>query len=338
MSNNISISVVIPTWNRIEKLICCIEAIISQSKDINYEIIICDSNSTDNTEIEINKFIFDRKIKNISLLHSKNNSICEKRNEGIIRAKYNHILLLDDDCILINNAIIKFIELFKMNNKKNIYCGQYITKNNLLDDSNYYRYRDSRNFKLHRSKKFIELNFNRIVTGVCGFDKTEVLKKNILFNENIIGYGLEDADWAWRLIKNDFKILGATPEVLHDETSGDIVNYTIKISHVAFTAMPYLINENIEAAKKIPLYYLEKDSNNKIGLITKIFLNLFLYQIFYTILKIYLKYTDKIRLLYSPFLFRLTLFFAYYQGIQRRKNETFNINDSRKGWFSRGYK
>lgn len=338
MSDKIPISVVIPTWNRVEKLICCIKAIISQSEDVEYEIIICDSNSTDNTENEVNKFIFEKKIDNIFLIHTKNNSICEKRNAGIIKAKYNHILLLDDDCIPINNTIKEFIELFKLNNKKNIYCGQYITKNNLLKKSNYYRYRDSRNFKIKKSNQFIELNFNRIVTGVCGFEKTEILNKNILFNENIIGYGLEDADWAWRLIKNDFKILGAKPEVLHDETSADIINYTIKISHVAFTAMPHLIGQNIEAARKIPLYYLEKDSNNKIGIITKILLNLFLYKFFYDLLKIYLKNTDKLRLMYSPFLFRLTLFLAYYHGMQRRKKETFHINDSRKGWFSRGYK
>ena len=58
MSDKIPISVVIPTWNRVEKLICCIKAIISQSEDVEYEIIICDSNSTDNTENKlINLFL-----------------------------------------------------------------------------------------------------------------------------------------------------------------------------------------------------------------------------------------------------------------------------------------
>ena len=65
-SINLPVSIVIPTWNRAEALVKCLDTIYSNCILTNdYEIIICDSYSSDNTEEEIINFIKDNQTRNI---------------------------------------------------------------------------------------------------------------------------------------------------------------------------------------------------------------------------------------------------------------------------------
>ena len=72
-----SLSIIIPTWNRKKKLIKLLKIILKKlnKNKINYEIIICDSFSSDETEISVKEIFFKKKIiyKNIN-----HNSIAKK--------------------------------------------------------------------------------------------------------------------------------------------------------------------------------------------------------------------------------------------------------------------
>ncbi len=343
-TSNISISIIIPTWNRAKALIKCLEAIYLNSLSVNdYEIIICDSYSTDGTEKEINQFIIKNKLNNLKLIQCEHNNVSLKRNEGIINSKYEYIVLLDDDCIPIGEYIKNYQFEFSRNDNKVILCGQYRTDEKKLKYSNYLRYRDSRNYshtEPNRESTYGEsfLDYKRIVTGNLGFRKKEVISKNIFFNENIIGYGGEDVDWAWRLIDNGFKIKKTGIKVLHNETSYSISNYRLKHYHFSFGAMPFLIKYNFDAAKGLPTFFLEKQNdafyNKLIFNLIRFILNKWLINL----MELFALKTDKYKIFYSKTLYRLIILRSYIDGILARKKNKLKQTDTRSNWYSKGYK
>ena len=87
------ISIIIPTFNHAYYLERCLKSIESQTIS-NYEIIIIDNHSTDNTNEVVNSFN-DARLK---LLKVHNNGVIAiSRNKGILEAKGDWIAFLDSD-------------------------------------------------------------------------------------------------------------------------------------------------------------------------------------------------------------------------------------------------
>ena len=94
----------------------CLLSIINQSFQ-NFEIIIVNDNSIDNTINIIKKFQKeDYRIK--ILEHNKNLGVYSSRVESIRNAKGNYILLMDPDDMILNQNL--FQELFNYNLKYNL--------------------------------------------------------------------------------------------------------------------------------------------------------------------------------------------------------------------------
>ena len=87
------ISIVIPTYNRSLFLERSIKSIINQTYQ-NWEIIVIDNNSTDDTDLVLEKY----KEKKILIKKINNEGIIAKsRNLGIKLAKGEYIAFLDSD-------------------------------------------------------------------------------------------------------------------------------------------------------------------------------------------------------------------------------------------------
>lgn len=87
------VSVIIPTYNRAASIAASIQSILDQTWQ-NYEIIVVDDGSTDNTRQVVENFADDR-IRYIYL--EQNSGPSRARNEGIRQAKYEFIAFLDSD-------------------------------------------------------------------------------------------------------------------------------------------------------------------------------------------------------------------------------------------------
>lgn len=89
------VSVVIPTYNHAHFLGKAIQSVLDQTYS-NWEMLIIDNHSTDNTDEIVNSFNEPR----IQLLKIKNNGvIAASRNKGISKAKGDWVAFLDsDDC------------------------------------------------------------------------------------------------------------------------------------------------------------------------------------------------------------------------------------------------
>ena len=92
-----NVSVVITCLNEEENIKSCIESLISQNYfKGQYEIIIVDGGSTDNTQDIINKL--GNKNELIRLVVELKKGTAAGRNTGIRIARYNHIAFIDADC------------------------------------------------------------------------------------------------------------------------------------------------------------------------------------------------------------------------------------------------
>ncbi len=99
-----TISVTIPTYNRANTILPCIESVLAQSYPVN-EIIVVDDCSTDNTLKQLNKFN-----DNIIILKTEKQSGAQTaRNIGIKSAKSDWIAFLDSDDEWLSNKMEKQI-------------------------------------------------------------------------------------------------------------------------------------------------------------------------------------------------------------------------------------
>jgi len=96
-------SVIIPTYNRSEELGELLDSLGKQNIDIkDFEVIIVDDGSNDNTEDTINKFKQNTKL-NITLIRQNHKGPGEARNLGMQNAKGKYFVFIDSDCIADKN-------------------------------------------------------------------------------------------------------------------------------------------------------------------------------------------------------------------------------------------
>lgn len=113
------ISVIIPAYN-IEKYISeCIESVLNQNFSDDYEVIIVDDGSTDNTVEEINKY----NQKNVKTIHQKNAGLSAARNTGIDKAAGEYIAFIDGDDIISEDFLSVLYDSLIDNSSDIAICG-----------------------------------------------------------------------------------------------------------------------------------------------------------------------------------------------------------------------
>lgn len=105
-------SIILPTYNRWHLLPRAINSVINQSfKD--FELIICDDGSTDETPRLLKKNFSDPRIKYFYLKHK---GVSHARNFGISQSKGQYIAFLDSDDEYLNNHLSSAFEFIKKQN------------------------------------------------------------------------------------------------------------------------------------------------------------------------------------------------------------------------------
>jgi len=90
------ISVVIPLYNKEKSIRATLESVLAQSYT-DYEVIVVDDGSTDNSRAVVEQFKMSNVKFPICLIHQDNGGVCSARNRGIQEAKGEYIALLDGD-------------------------------------------------------------------------------------------------------------------------------------------------------------------------------------------------------------------------------------------------
>lgn len=120
MNSNIKYSIIVPNYNKAEYIEDCLNSILNQTYK-NYEIIMIDDGSTDNSVEVINKF-------NINLLKTNRLQAGGARNLGLKHATGDYIIFLDSDDYLSCDDVLEKLtniivdeDIIFLNYSKNTY-------------------------------------------------------------------------------------------------------------------------------------------------------------------------------------------------------------------------
>ena len=101
MSNNILVSIIIPTWNRKRQLKECLDTVFQQTYS-NKEIIVVDNGSKDDT-----KKMIDKHFPDIRFIYNKDNKgAAHAKNQGIKIAKGEFVWFLDSDSVILHKTCL----------------------------------------------------------------------------------------------------------------------------------------------------------------------------------------------------------------------------------------
>ena len=192
LDNSFSISVVIPTFNRLIYLERAIKSVLNQTISVN-EIIIVDDGSDDGTS----EFIHSN-YPNLKYIFQSNSGVSAARNTGIKAASSNWIAFLDSDDAWVTNKIQKQITELELNPEIN-FCH-----------SNEIWIRNGREIKQKNThKKFGGFIFDKCLDKCRISPSTVICRKSLLIKLNGFDEDLaicEDYD-LWLRITSDNPVI-----------------------------------------------------------------------------------------------------------------------------------
>lgn len=120
MTDPILFSIVVPTYNRAHLISGTVQSILSQSYK-NFELIIVDDGSSDNTEEVIKPFLSEK----IFYFKKQNGERAAARNFGTLRAKGDYINWFDSDDIMFPNHLQEAAKMIAKNGRSEIFVQSY---------------------------------------------------------------------------------------------------------------------------------------------------------------------------------------------------------------------
>ncbi|GAB3531503.1 hypothetical protein GCM10027443_13830 [Pontibacter brevis] len=112
-------SIIIPTFNSEKVIETCLESLGSQTFT-NFEVVVVDGNSKDNTKQTVTRFI--NKL-NINFASEKDTGIYDAYNKGLRRAQGNWLLFLGSDDRLYNNDVLNTVFKYISENNAEVVYG-----------------------------------------------------------------------------------------------------------------------------------------------------------------------------------------------------------------------
>ena len=301
-------SIIIPFKNSNKTIKKCLDSVLNQKGDIDYEVLLVDDFSNDGSSKVIKKII--KKNKHCKLFKSKNTTLGPgyARNLALKKSKGKYIYFLDSDDILENNALKKLQEEINKNNNVDLLCNNF----QILDKIGNFKKKFRHDLKFYnQSKKKLIKNFfylSIIPQVISNLIKKDLIKNNKIYFSD--GY-FEDVYFYLRVLfyaKNIKKInskiyikINRRKSIVNSLTVDHIKNsfrayyhcyqfliscknLLIKKNELKFLFMVSIVGQVAVFLKRI--YFFEKDEKK-----LKFLLNI--------TRKLYFKYKKKININYN---------------------------------------
>ncbi|MBI5214825.1 MAG: glycosyltransferase family 2 protein [Ignavibacteriae bacterium] len=200
MSSSVFFSVIIPTFNRKEKLIECLQSLDAQTfPKERFEVLIVDDGSTDGTEEAVHQFTGKSKLS-IQYLRQNNLGPGSARNTAAHKASGEILAFTEDDVVIENNWLERASTYFHEESLAG--CEGRTTIQNST--------RPLRIMEQHGHLGFLPCNLfvrKNAFLEIGGYS-TEY------FDQNTKLYFREDADFGFRLIERGLKFVYADDVVV----------------------------------------------------------------------------------------------------------------------------
>jgi len=220
MKTSIDVTVSIVTYNTKNEALKCIESIYKYTKNITFEIIVVDNNSSDGTVISV-----QNKYPNVKVIKNKKNKFYTKaNNQALKEAKGDYFLILNSDTYFKNNAIQKMVHFLNTRKEYGACEGLELYENGTLVPNgsknvtpiiDFYELsilgKRFKNKKKLRAFRYASKKRNETFDIEVGCDaflmvRTEVMRKIKGYNENLNLYYTEN-DLCIRIRKEGYKIV-----------------------------------------------------------------------------------------------------------------------------------
>ena len=199
------VSIIIPAFNQLKYSKLCIEAIIKNTKDVNYRLILVDNGSTDDT------YKFFSIVKNAIIIHSDINlGFSGGVNLGLEMVEDEDVVILNNDAVVSPGWLSNMLNnlhkhddigmVVPLANNINSHSDQLISNStdyllNNLDDM----------MNTLKDKKGVMQNCIYIV-GFCMVIKNAAYKAVGKFDENFGRGNGEDDDYALRIVLAGYRV------------------------------------------------------------------------------------------------------------------------------------
>jgi len=205
-------SVIIPAYNVSRYLESCVQSILNQTFE-NYEIIIVDDGSTDNTGIIADEL--SQNYHQVAVIHQSNGGASKARNTGISNSSGDYLLFLDGDDFWSDTQFLDAIAT-KIKAKAvdvvifgySYYYGKEIkkipvfTQNNLLTATNF--------------GLFNGPNWNKCISK-------KLISKGLCFPEDLVSEDSLYCSYILKLVES-FSILTSTQYMYRQNRAGSLTN------------------------------------------------------------------------------------------------------------------
>jgi len=256
--DNVQLTISIVSYNTKALLNNCLDSIYKNIKNISFEVIVVDNNSTDGT-IEM----LEEKFPRIKLIKNKENvGFAKANNQAILKSRGKYFLLLNSDTVVLPGSIEKMMEFMDSNLEAGaVSCRLIFPDGSPQPWINVYSNMGTnlwiillRIFQVKRLiskpgwRRFLIKYFKRILgkainsyfdcyrngqvirevdfgSGACLLVRREVIEKVGLLDENFFMY-YEDADWCIRIKRAGWKIYFlSNVKIIHYEgkSSNDLI-------------------------------------------------------------------------------------------------------------------
>lgn len=235
------LSIIIINYKSAHHVLACIESIYKETCKYSFEIIVVDNDSGDDSETKI-RALFPEVIW---IQSGYNAGFARANNIGIRASKGDHILILNADTIILENALDKTTDLFK-SLPGAVACGvQLLNPDGSHQISGAYFKKGGLNIllplpylgpfvrymgyklktKVPSVKEVMAVQEVDWIVGAFIMVKKDVLERAGLFDEDFFMYA-EEIEWCSRLRKQGKLYLFEEPKVIHigGGTSGDYYN------------------------------------------------------------------------------------------------------------------
>ncbi len=176
------LSIIIPAYNSSGTIDNCLESILKEDTDYNYEVIVINDGSKDDTLEKLAKY---RELKNFTILSHENRGIACTRNRGLEEAAGKYIMFVDADDIVPAETI-------------NVLLNKAFSKNYDIIEGNYLNvYGDGKKVSgkaLWQDDFEVDLKQNQeFIREIKGFPWGRIYKRELWDNvEYPIGFEYED--------------------------------------------------------------------------------------------------------------------------------------------------
>ncbi len=224
-------SIIIPVYNAESSIVVCLDRLSKQLTG-NYELIIVDDGSVDNSLIVINKFIENHSESKIKVISQKNQGAGAARNTGINAAEGEYIVFIDADDYVDNDFLDKTEKIIRECDVDVVFVDivREDEKGNVI---RYERMSDYRKLSRDRMIRW-QLTGKMPWGGVRKVVRTSLVKNNNLLYATNIKVG-EESIYSFRILELANNIAFQTKALYHyvdnsnSLTSNDVVSNSLSV-------------------------------------------------------------------------------------------------------------